>query len=35
METRTLVVSRMEKAMGIAVPLKVDSGVAANWFDGK
>ena len=32
---RQLIVSRMEKAMELTVPLKVDSAAAVNWFDGK
>jgi len=31
--TRALVVERMEAAMQLSVPLKVDSSVAATWFD--
>jgi DNA polymerase I len=34
-EARALIVSRMESAMQIAVPLKVDSAIARNWFEGK
>ncbi len=34
-EARALIVSRMEKAMELRVPLKVDSGMARNWFEGK
>ncbi len=34
-QARGLVVSRMESAMKLSVPLKVDSAVARNWFDGK
>jgi len=34
-DARRLVVERMEKAMTISVPLKVDSSVAGNWFEGK
>jgi DNA polymerase-1 len=34
-EARRLIVSRMEKAMELRVPLKVDSGMARNWFEGK
>lgn len=30
-----LIVDRMEKAMTLTVPLKADSSVAANWFEGK
>ncbi len=32
---RRLIVERMEKAMTLSVPLKADSSVAGNWFDGK
>jgi DNA polymerase-1 len=32
---RRFVVAHMEGAMRLAVPLKVDSSIAANWFDGK
>jgi DNA polymerase-1 len=32
---RALIVERMEKAMELRVPLKVDSAIGANWFDGK
>ncbi|MFN0132426.1 MAG: DNA polymerase I [Phycisphaerales bacterium] len=32
---RVLIVERMERAMTIAVPLKVDSHIAATWYDGK
>jgi DNA polymerase-1 len=32
---RRFVVAHMEGAMRLAVPLKVDSHVSANWFDGK
>jgi DNA polymerase-1 len=32
---RSLVVQRMEGAMTLGVPLKVDSSIASNWFDGK
>jgi len=34
-EARRLIVSRMEKAMELTVPLKVDSGMARDWFEGK
>ncbi|MBC7834083.1 MAG: DNA polymerase I [Phycisphaerales bacterium] len=34
-QARALVVSRMESAMRLSVPLKVDSSIATNWFDGK
>jgi DNA polymerase-1 len=34
-EARVLVVERMEKAMTLSVPLKVDSSIADNWFEGK
>ncbi|MDP1661861.1 MAG: DNA polymerase I, partial [Phycisphaerales bacterium] len=32
---RDVIVDRMEKAMTLSVPLKADSSIAANWFDGK
>ena len=32
---RAMVVERMEHAMTLDVPLKVDSSIAQNWFDGK
>ncbi|MBX3357126.1 MAG: DNA polymerase I [Phycisphaeraceae bacterium] len=32
---RRLIVERMESAMTLTVPLKADSAVAMNWFDGK
>lgn len=31
---RELIVSCMERAMTLSVPLKVDSAVSSNWFDG-
>jgi len=34
-EARKLIVSCMERAMTLAVPLKVDSNISTNWFDGK
>lgn len=34
-EARELIVSRMEGAMELSVPLKVDSGMARDWFGGK
>jgi len=34
-EARKLIVERMEKAMEICVPLKVESAVSGNWFEGK
>jgi DNA polymerase I len=34
-EARQLIVSRMEIAMQIAVPLRVDSAISRNWFEGK
>lgn len=34
-DARALIVQRMESAMTLSVPLKVDSHVARNWFDGK
>jgi len=32
---RDLIVARMEGAMDLRVPLKVDAAVSTNWFDGK
>jgi DNA polymerase-1 len=32
---RQFIVQRMESAMTLSVPLKADSSVAMNWFDGK
>jgi DNA polymerase-1 len=32
---RTLIVQRMERAMDLVVPLKVDSAIGSNWFEGK
>jgi DNA polymerase-1 len=32
--TRTLVTQRMEQAMTLSVPIKVDASVSSNWFDG-
>jgi DNA polymerase I len=32
---RRFIVQRMEAAMSLDVPLKADSGVARNWFEGK
>jgi len=32
---RKLIVERMEGAMKLTVPLKVDSSIARNWFEGK
>ncbi len=34
-EARAHVVGRMERAMTLTVPLKVDSAVSATWFEGK
>ena len=34
-DARKIIVDRMEKAMTLSVPLKADSSIAANWFDGK
>jgi DNA polymerase I len=34
-DARRLIVARMEGAMQISVPLKVDSAVSTNWFEGK
>jgi DNA polymerase-1 len=33
-DVRALIVERMEKAMTLTVPLKVDSSISENWFDG-
>jgi DNA polymerase I-like protein with 3'-5' exonuclease and polymerase domains len=30
---REVIVSRMEAAMRLSVPLKVDATISANWFD--
>lgn len=32
---RRVIVERMERAMTLSVPLKADSSIAANWFEGK
>jgi DNA polymerase-1 len=32
---RALVVERMERAMELSVPLKVDASISRNWFEGK
>ncbi len=32
---RQIIVERMEGAMKLTVPLKVDSSIAGNWFEGK
>jgi DNA polymerase I len=34
-DARRIIVSEMERAMSLRVPLKADSSIAANWFDGK
>lgn len=34
-QARDIIVARMETAMNIDVPLRVDATIAANWFDGK
>jgi DNA polymerase-1 len=34
-EAKGLIVDRMEHAMSLSVPLKVDASVAGNWFEGK
>lgn len=34
-EARALIVERMEQAMSLTVPLKVDSAISENWFEGK
>ncbi len=34
-DVRRVVVERMEGAMELEVPLKVDSAISANWFEGK
>jgi DNA polymerase-1 len=33
-DARRLIVERMEHAMELSVPLKVDSAISANWFEG-
>jgi DNA polymerase-1 len=33
--TRAMIVERMESAMKLSVPLKVDASIAGNWFEGK
>jgi DNA polymerase I-like protein with 3'-5' exonuclease and polymerase domains len=30
-----LIVERMERAMELRVPVKVDSALGTNWFEGK
>jgi DNA polymerase-1 len=34
-EARRLIVARMEGAMTVSVPIKVDSAIATNWYEGK
>jgi DNA polymerase I len=34
-QAKAMIVSRMESAMQLSVPLKVDASIAANWFEGK
>ena len=34
-EARALIVERMEQAMSLTVPLRVDSAISENWFEGK
>jgi DNA polymerase-1 len=34
-QARQLIVDRMERAMTLTVPLKVDSSISTNWFEGK
>lgn len=34
-QVRALVVERMERAMTLSVPLKVEASVSSNWFEGK
>jgi DNA polymerase-1 len=34
-EVRAFIVSRMESAMKLAVPLRADSSIGRNWFEGK
>ena len=34
-DARTLIVERMENCMNFDVPIKVDSRIATNWFEGK
>src|SRR5262249_44613813 len=33
-DVRRLIMDRMEHAMDLSVPLKVDSGISTNWFEG-
>jgi DNA polymerase-1 len=34
-EARKVIVHEMQQAMTLRVPLKADSSIATNWFDGK
>jgi DNA polymerase-1 len=34
-DVRSMVVERMEGAMALDVPLKVDTGVGSSWFEAK
>ncbi|MCC6660086.1 MAG: DNA polymerase I [Phycisphaerales bacterium] len=34
-DARALIVERMENCMAFAVPIRVDSRIATNWFEGK
>ena len=34
-EAQRLIVERMERAMTLSVPLKVESAISTNWFEGK
>lgn len=34
-QARALIVERMEKAMSLTVPLRVEASVSRNWFEGK
>jgi DNA polymerase-1 len=34
-EAKAMIVGRMEGAMELSVPLKVDASIAENWFEGK
>jgi DNA polymerase-1 len=34
-DVKSVIVSRMESAMTLSVPLKADASIAENWFEGK
>jgi DNA polymerase-1 len=34
-QARALIVERMEAAMDLSVPLRVDSAISQSWYDGK